>query len=481
MKSPLLGGAGEYRSRNLSYNRLVNLYPELVDTRDGRAVGALYGCPGLTSVTAVGAGPIRGMLVGNNGLLYVVSGNTLYSVTTSYAATVLGTIGSFYGHVSLIDNGTQILVVDGVGGWVWNYSTNAYSQVLPGSLGVTPGLAIFQDGLGVINQAGTNNFYQSNLNDFTTWNALAFSTASSTPDPIVGMADIHRELWLFKQRTTEVWVNAGLTPFVFQRLQGVQLQVGCIAPASVTRLGESLIWLGGDNKGQGMVFMSQGYQAKRISTHGVEYAIAEIAKAGKISDASAFSYQQEGHTFYVLNFPSGNQTWVWDMATGLWHERAFFSNGQFTLYRPSSAVLFNGLNIAGDYLNGQLYSLDLDVYTDAGQTRKWLRTWRALPPNQEAFSPLQFARLTISLQTGVGISGGTNPQFMLRYSDDGGYTWSSEIWTDSNLVGNTQGNIIYRRLGQTRYASGLDRLLELSGTDPTPVALVSADIEVMKA
>lgn len=481
MKSPLLGGAGEYRSRNLSYNRLINLYPEMVDTRDGSAPGALYGCPGLTSVATVGAGPIRAAIVAKNGLLYVVSGNTLYSVTTSYVVTTLGTLGSFYGAVFIIDNGTQLLVVDGVGGWVWNYSTSTYSQALPGSVGVTPGVAIFQDGFGLVNQSGTNKFYQSNLNDFTTWSGLAFNSADSTPDAIISMGDIHREVWLFKQFTTEVWVNAGLAPFVFQRLQGVQIQVGCVAPASVARVNEGLAWLSQDDKGQGIVCLSNGYQARRISTHGLEYQIAEMAKAGTIADARAFVYQQEGHTFYVLNFPTGGQTWVWDAATGLWHERAFFSNGSFTLYRAATGAFFNGVVLVGDYLNGKLYRLDLDVYTDDGATRKWLRTWRALPPNQRADKPLEFNGLLINLQTGVGIPSGVNPQFMLRYSDDGGFRWSSELWTDSNLVGNTQASVQYRRLGQTKYESGLDRLFELSGTDPVPVALITADVEVAPA
>lgn len=478
MKSPILGGAGTYRSRNLAYNRLVNLYPELVDTHDGRAPGALYGCPGLDLVVTVGIGPIRGQLVAANGLLYVVSGNTLYSVSTSYAVTAIGTIGSYYGVASIIDNGSQLLVVDGVGGWVWNYRTSTYSQVLPGTVGVVPGQAIFQDGFGVVNQVNTNNFYQSNLNDFTTWQALNYSSADATPDNIIALGEIHREIWIFKQRTSEVWVNAGLNGFVFQRVQGVQIQTGCVAPASVARVGESLVWLGQDEQGAGVVWLANGYVAVRISTHGVEHSIAEMTT---ISDARAFTYQQEGHTFYVLNFPTGNKTWVFDLNTRLWHERAFFSNGQFSLYRPSSVAFFNGLVLAGDYLNGNIYHMNLDSYTDAGGVRKWLRTWRALPPNQAVARPMRFDRLTISCQTGVGIPGGTNPQFMLRWSDDGGYSWSNEIWTDSNLVGNTQANIIYRRLGSTKPATGLDRLFELSGTDPVPVALIEADLEVAPA
>lgn len=478
MKSPILGGAGEYRSRNVAYNRCVNVFAEMVDTRDGRAPGALYGCPGLSTLTTVGAGPIRGMIVAANGLLYVVSGNKLYSVTTSYASTLLGSITTFSGPVNLIDNGTQILLVDGVGGYVWNYSTSVFSQVLPGSVGVTPGVAIFQDGFGVVNKIGTNSFYQSNLNDFTTWNALNYSSADATPDQIVALGDIHREIWIFKQRTTEIWVNAGLNGFVFQRLQGVQIQTGCAASASIARLGESLIWLGSDEQGNGIVWLAQGYNARRISTHAIEYQLAQMSK---ISDASAFVYQQEGHAFYVLNFPSGNQTWVYDGSTGLWHERAFFSNGQFSLYRPSSAAFFNGVNIVGDYLNSSLYALNMNVYSDAGQTRKWLRTWRALPPNQESVKPMRFDRLTIDCQTGVSIPSGLTPEFMLRWSDDGGYTWSNEVWTDGNLTGNTGSNVIFRRLGQTRYASGLDRIFELSGTDPVPVVLINADVDLSPA
>lgn len=477
MKSPLLGGFYIGRSTNLADNRCVNLFPELVETKDGKDVGALYGCPGYDLLGAIGAGPIRGAYFASNGILYVVSGNTLYSVSNAWTGTALGTITSSGGPVNMVDNGRQLLLVDGRGAWCLVFASGDFTNPVA-TLDIQTLALCYQDGFAVLNVVGTNQFYQSNLNDFTVFQALNYSSADSTPDQIIALFDLHREVWVFKQQKIEVWINAGLPGFAFQRLQGVQIPQGCAAPYSLARLGDSIVWLGSDEQGQGVVYLSEGYRAVRISTHAIEKAIAGY---GGIADAIGYAYQDEGHYFYMLTFPTGNQTFCFDLTTRMWHERAAFSNGAFGRHASNCHAFAYGKHVIGDYQSGKLYAFNSNTYTDAGATRKWLRSWRAFPPNQKLFRPMRFNALEIDCQTGIDIPDGSNPQFVLRWSDDGGHTWSNELFEGGNAPGDTASRILFRRLGMTRRTTGFDRMFELSGTDPVPIALIGADVDVEPA
>jgi hypothetical protein len=139
-----------------------------------------------------------------------------------------------------------------------------------------------------------------------------------------------------------------------------------------------------------------------VSTHAVEFAIQQY---GNLADAVGYTYQQDGHTFYVLNFTDADTTWVFDAATGAWHERAGFRNGDFKRHRGNCHARFDGDPIIGDYENGRLYAFDLNVYADAGVTQKWLRSWRALPTGANNLNRTAHHTLQIDCETGVGLNG----------------------------------------------------------------------------
>jgi len=478
MKTPFLGGMTLSTSKNLAYNRAVNLYPEVLDNKDGKEIAGFYRCPGLTKFATVGTGPIRGAYRASNGTVYVVSGSELYSVGKDATLTDLGTVDSLATPVKMVDNGSQLLIVTGTGAWCLVFTGNVFSQVLPGSLGVSPQVLAYQDGFALVNDLGTNQFWQSNLNDFTTWDALDFSSADSTPFDVVASYDLHRECWLFKEDRTEVWINAGTSTFAFQRLQGVQIPVGCAAPYSTAHLSDGIVWLGADEQGDGVVYISDGYRARRISTHGLEEVFRTFST---IADAIGFSYQEAGHYFYFLTFPSGGRTFCFDMSTKLWHERASFANGAFGRHWANCHVFAFGKHLVGDYRNGNLYELDNDAYTDDGTIQKWLRSWRAMMPGKVVYQPVRFNTLQIDAQTGLNIPNDTTPQMMLRWSDDGGHNWSNEMWADSNKIGQTGTRVIFRRLGSTKPSTGLDRIFELSGTDPIPMTLLNAELDAEPA
>jgi hypothetical protein len=195
-----------------------------------------------------------------------------------------------------------------------------------------------------------------------------------------------------------------------------------------------------------------------------------------MSDAIAFTYQQDGHSFYVLTFPSAQATWVYDAATGAWHERAGFANGQFIRHRANCQMFFSEEVVVGDFENGNIYAYDLDQFSDGDFAQKWLRSWRALPTGQNNLKRTAQHSLQIDMQTGVGVNTGqgSNPQVMLRWSDDGGHTWSNEHWMSAGKIGAYGTRAIRRRLGMTMKLR--DRVYEISGTDPVKIAIVGAEL-----
>lgn len=482
MKTPILGGSYEARSRNLAYNRMINMYLQVMDKKSGKAPGMILGTPGTVLLGAIGNGPIRGAIP-VSGYGYVVSGPEVYKVDpATWTGTLLGTITTASGSVAMIANQTQLLISDGVGGYLVTLSTGAFSTVTSFPSGGQ--LLVYQDGFGLTNIPGTQQFYQSNEDDLSTWDAANFSSADSHPFNITSMIDLHREVWILTEGGIEIWVNAGLANFVFQRLEGVYIEQGSLAAYAAAKVGDQIVWLSKNKEGEGVVFAAKGYVERRVSTHALEYQISEAIKKGyKITDAFAFPYEQEGHLFYWLNFPSvtGMLSWVLDMKSGYWHERAYFSNGSFTRHPANCHMLLNDKNVVGDNLSGNLYWLDLDTYTDNGNPRKWLRSWRALPPDESTPRALSFESLEIEMQTGINVQPNDSPMLDLRWSDDGGHKWSNFKQRSMGKLGETGIQVRFVRLGSTRPGQGADRIFELSSTANAPVMITGADVEYYKA
>ena len=467
MKTPILGSAYVARSVNAADNRMVNLFPEAVP-EGGKEPGFLNRAPGLRHLATIGVGPIRGLWAFGS-YMYVVSGTSMYKVDTAYTSTLLGTIPGA-GPVSMSDNGTQLMVAANPDGFIYNASTNVFAQITdadyPGA--VTVG---YLDGYFVFNEPDSQRIWVTSLLDGTQVDPLDFASAEGSPDGLVACMVDHREAWLFGTNSVEVWYDAGLADFPLQRIQGAFNEIGCAAPYSVAKLDNGLFWLGSDARGKGIVYRANGYTGQRISTHAVEWQIQQYTD---ISDAVGYTYQQEGHAFYVLNFPLANTTWVYDVATQTWHERASFADGALNRHRGNCQVQFNGETIVGDYQDGRIYAFDMEVYTDDDAIQKWIRSWRALPTGQNNLKRTAHHSLQIDLETGVGDSTTEDPQIMLRWSDDGGHTWSSEHWMSIGRIGEYYRRAIRRRLGMTQKLR--DRVYEISGSDPVKITIMGAEL-----
>jgi hypothetical protein len=504
MKTPILGSSYVARSVNAADNRMINLFPEVIP-EGGKEPGFLNRAPGLELLQTIGSGPIRALWAHqtNGADFYVVSGTEVYKMTSTSATPVkLGDVIDG-GPVSIADNGTQLFFACNGPSYIYNEATNEFKQItdvdFPGA--VTVG---YLDGYFVFNEPNSQRVWVTQLLDGSSIDPLDFASAEGSPDGLVAVNVDHREAWLFGTDSVEVWYDVGGTDFPLQRIQGAFNEIGCVAAFSIAKLDNSLFWLGTDARGQGIVYKANGYTGQRVSTHAIEYAIAQY---GNISDALAYTYQQEGHGFYVLTFPSANATWVYDAATQAWHERAGLLNGAFTRHRSNCQCNFGGETIVGDFENGNIYKYSLDVYADNGNPQKWLRSWRAIPTGQNTLKRTAQHSLQLDAESGVGLNGFTteqvfflvtqdgdnlitengnylatditssviaDPQVMLRWSDDGGHNWSNEHWTSMGGIGRFGQRIMWRRLGMTTRIR--DRVYEVSGTDPVKIAIMGAEL-----
>jgi len=539
MKTPILGSTYVTRSVNAADARMVNLFPEVIP-EGGKEPAFLQRCPGLAFLSTMGDGPVRGLWAfsPNDGVGFVVSGTRLYKINNAYVPTLIGTVAGS-GPVSMADNGTQLFIAANGPSYIYNNTTNAFGQItdpdFPGAVTVC-----YLDGYFVFNEPNSQKMWVTTLLDGTSIDPLEFASTEGSPDGLLAVVSNFREVWAFGTNSIEVWYDSGATDFPLQRIQGAFNELGCAAPYSIAKMDNGLFWLGRDRRGQGIVYRANGYQGQRISTHAVEWQIQQYSD---MSDVIAYTYQQDGHSFYVLIFPTANTTWVYDAATQAWHERAGFVQGEFTRHRSNCQMAFNNKIVVGDYENGNIYAFDLDVYADNGEIQKWLRTWRALPTGQNNLKRTAHHSLQLDCETGVGLnlypayasenidtesglnlvaqyvqtylatqSGdiltteagdgfepigqyelsdtditgyeivtnsypaapGYEPEAMLRWSDDGGHTWSNEHWSPLGRIGAYGHRTFWRRLGMT--VKLRDRVYELSMTDPVKVAIMGAEL-----
>jgi len=309
--------------------------------------------------------------------------------------------------------------------------------------------------------------------------ALSYSAKDGAPDNLVSLIVDHREVYLLGEASSEAWVDVGAVPFPFQRIPGTSTQHGIAAKFSMSRVGNSFAYVSQNSRGQAQVMQMNGYQPQRISTHAVENTLVNQ----KISDAISWTYQLEGHEVFVVTFPSigtNGLTWAYDVTTGMWHKWLYTNNlGQYERHRGNCAALFQGMVLCGDYSNGNIYEIDSTNYTDNGQN---VRRLRRCPHIVTDLQRQFFDELQIQFQPGVGLSGittplnselvGANPQAMLRWSSDGGSTWSREYWVSIGLEGKYKNRAIWRRLGTAR-----DRVYEIVVSDPVKAVIVSANLK----
>jgi len=367
--------------------------------------------------------------------------------------------------------------VDGPYGYYFDLTTHALTQIVSaGFLGSNR--VDFIDGWFLFAQPGTQKLYTTGPTPYAlTFPGAFFAQKDTSSDNIVTHMAQNREWWIIGERTSEVWYDAGGANFSFSRIPGVAPQIGCSAVHSIARLGSSLVWLGRSERGQNVVIQTEQYTYKDISTRAIEHQISQYPL---VSDAVGYTYEEEGHLFYVLTFPTADKTWVYDVSSGMWHERASYdpASGVFHRHKSSCFCNYQNLRLVGDFQNQLAYQMSRAYYADGGTNPELstpLIALRRCPHlwSKENRERIFHSSVQVQFAPGVGlqVGQGVNPQAMMRFSDDGGTTFGTVRTTTIGAAGRYKNRAMWRRLGQAR-----DRVYEVSISDPVKRDVVGATL-----
>lgn len=480
--------------------RTMNWYPEVIESAQGNSPMALYPTPGLKLFAQI-AGPVRGCIAVRSGVgggaVFWVGGGNLYQVSAAGVATLIGPVGNDFKPVSMAQNGSagnQLCICSAGQLYIYNLSATQpcgsiqlAPHALSGAIGGLQGFAtkvVFCSGYFVSTLADSNKFQVSGLEDGTVWNPLSIQQVQEFPENIGGILSVYQQLWVFGvDGHAQVYYDSGVnqyTPFSVIGAGGVGfMEEGIDAPASLAVVDNAPFWIGGNVNGAGMAWRANGYTPMRISNHPVETAWSNYPQ--KTKDAEGFSYRDQGHTFWALRFPSANNgfgaTWVYDTATGMWHERGYWSKKGLTGYSAHLARCHcwaYNMHLVGDWSSGNIYVMDRAQYDDNGTP---IRRTRRAPHISTERIWIYHAEMEIQMEVGDGpvpplLDGAGNPrepQVMLRWSNDGGRTWGNEHWVGAGQIGTYETRVRWQRMGRAR-----DRVYEIVVTDPIPWRIVEA-------
>lgn len=472
---PLAGGQYIGRSTDVDAQECINLYPVL--NKSGGKVLSLQPVPGLKTWKDTGVEKeTRATYKFSATVMYSLIGDTVYKFDTDGGYTTLSaTLNNDAGPVQIVDNGVQIMILDLTDGEGYVIELDVLTKISDVDFPTASSLT-YQDGYAIVSERGTKKFAISTLDtesaaayeasDFTRWDTLEKATVTGLSDNLSAIFSDHDELWGFGSEQVGFFYNSANVDFPFTKTEHPFQEVGLGGtPSCIVKLDNSIFWIDAWNN----VRKADGYTPVIISTPEISYNIEQFSR---ISDAIAFGYQTEGQAFYIITFPDADKTYCYDVLTQIWHLRSSgLSGGR---WRANCYVKFGGKHLVGDYQSGIIYEMDHDLFTDAGKTFKATRTTRHTEAQRRR---IIYHRLELHMKSGVGnvVDPGEDPQIMLKWSDDGGHTWSGEKWKSMGKIGKFKERVVWRKLGKSR-----DRIFKFEITDPVDRVLISlwADVTI---
>lgn len=466
---------GDYRAQALiaSAQSCINLYGEPMPQNEGEQVQyTYYQTPGMAYYfpVATASGVVRCLYTATNLFTFAAIDDTVYALDATNAGLktqIIGHITAGTTPVRMQDNGIACVVTDGSGnGWYFPLPAN------PGSLVAISDPAFYGSNTPVVldtflifNRPGTNQWYVSPSNyagNSTQFDGLYIVAKTTYPETIMALAVSGQVIWILGLTNTELWYDSGASDFPFQRMSGVAIDSGCIATYSVVSENGNIFWLGRTQHGERVVMAGSGYQARRISTFAIE---ARFAGYDIVSDALGMTYQQSGHTFYVLTFPTQDETWVYDVTVDIWHQRTSLgADGLQHRWRPN-AICVNLTNIlTGDNDGSSIYRLAPGIYADDVNTTIGARS---ITRTRDFPHMVSDGRRGIFRQFTVDMTSGTSQTVSLSMSADRGNTYSQPIRLSTGTTPDTYPTAW--RLGLSR-----DAVFRVSWSFPAETALNGA-------
>lgn len=458
---PFVGPSYVLATLKASVQRSVNLYLVGMET-PSKAPFIMDSVPGLAVFCTLGA-PVRGVFKTND-RAFAVAGQALYEINADGTFESRGQLATSTGPVEIEYGLFQLVIVDGTHGYVLTLADNTFQQITTDGFYGSSTVGFIANYFAFI-RPDSGQFEVSAINDATSVDALNFASAESSPDNLVGLIVDHADLWLFGTLTTEIWAPSGQLDFPLAKRQGVDIEVGLSAVHSVRKIDSTILWIGQDRNGSGIVYRSNVYQQLRISTQAVEQA---LQASTDLSQARAYCYQEKGLSFYCINAPGLDTTWCYEISTGQWAERADLNPiGQYMAHRGTCHTFAFGMHLIGSD-DGNLYRLDRKLYTNSGDPLVRERT----SPHGAApgLNNLFFNKLVLDCTTGEADQG-IDTQVELSYSNNSGATWSNPLIRSIGKVGEYFARLVWNRLGFAR-----DRVWRIRYSGNAPFSIINVEV-----
>lgn len=472
--------------------QLINWRPIRNESPNARTPYLLQPTSGLSLFTNLGAAlpSVRG--AGTfSGRTFFVSGTHLLEVAGSGAVTDYGAAG---GNNFIVDDGlpatmvaggtvggsypSQLLIASGGTISVFSLVSNTFQALTTPPSNVL--MVEFLDGFFIALSSG-NEWSVSNPEDATTWPGISVSQVSVFSDQLLSLIVSDRLLCVLGATRAVFYYNSGAALFPFDVASGGFMEVGIIAQFSpqriATRQGTTILWLGGDARGAGVVYAASGFIPQRVSDSALEYWLSK----NTITDAIGMARQEEGQNFYDLYFPTAGVTWTLDIDLGWWHQRSSLVAGKQAAHLGRTHTYNFGTHLVGDRNSGNVYALSsafLSESTGPGVFTPIIRT-RVGPTisNEGGQIPVAINEFQVDFEMGMGpqpplLDGQGNPRdpyAAFSYSEDFGKTWSAERMIPCGQAGQFNRVAIDRRLGSWRNWTP-----KVVVSDPIPWAIADA-------
>lgn len=366
-----VGGSARSAALLANVENSINYYPENQDSGTPSVPAIDRYTPGLKVFCLLPDGPVRA-LFSQNGRCFALGSTSFCEIAASQNARFIGTVFTDTRPTSMSSNGSagnQVFFPSAGFGYVYDLVADTLNQIVDPDFPSPCSMMAFLDGYALALKGQGRSFQWSALEDATAWDALDVAEVSQTSDNLVSLTAVHDQLWLLGSQTGQVWADTGGTA-IFAPIPGSLMQQGSAAAWSIQIVDNAPIWLGGNELGAKVVYRGGGSVPQRISTYAVETALNQYQN---IADGISWSYQDQGHAFYVLYFPSAptrgdHTTWVYDVSTQQWHERALWDDVKMR-WEPHLGRCHTyafGKHLVGDRLSPAIYEMS-DAYLTDGQ------------------------------------------------------------------------------------------------------------------
>lgn len=431
-KYSIVGPSYKSRSVNASGQFTMNWMQERIEIEAGKSKVVLYDRPGLSDVLYnLGSAGVRGSVT-VNGRTFEVAGTNLFELLPNGTSTPRGNIVSDGLSVSMAGGPTQLLIASAGKPYVYDLNANTLVALTADVLG-NIAIVAYSDGFFFALPKNSVIIQSSSPADATLWPADAVEGISVFPDTsaLISIFSDHRELWVFGPKAIQVYADVGDFPFPFAVVPSGYLERGIAAAFSIAKCDNSIMWLGSDERGNGMVWRANGYEPVRISDHALEY---EMQNYPTIADAVAMSFQIDGHEVYQLTFPTAEKTKWYDASTGMWTDVGFWNTqaGVFQRFRGQYHTFNFGKHLVGDPITGSVYEMSTRFLKDFGNP---LRRVRRGPHICNEKKRLFVSRVELDMEAGLGSTpplSGNEAASSYFLADDNAGIWQLQV-TDTGI------------------------------------------------